>query len=62
MVYEVRGGDSLELLTLASDLSEVLVTVVGIGFSVRVVNDGPTFIMLHGIRVAQVMDLTAPVG
>lgn len=50
------------LLTLASDLSEVLVTVVGIGFSVRVVNDGPTFIMLHGIRVAQVMDLTAPVG
>ena len=46
------------VLTAAGDL--MVFTVVGVEFGVRVVEDGPAYIVLHGSTVALVMDLAAP--
>lgn len=45
----------------AGDSLRGSVTLVAIYFSVRVVKDAPAILMLHGIRVAVVMNLTASV-
>ena len=47
------------VLTAAGDL--MVFTVVEVVFGVRVVEDGPAFIGLHGVTVALVMDLSAPI-
>ena len=48
----------VRVLTAAGDL--MVFTVVEVVFGVRVVEDGPAFIVLHGVTVALVMDLAAP--
>ena len=49
----------VRVLTAAGDL--MVFTVVEVVFGVRVVEDGPAFIGLHGVTVALVMDLSAPI-
>lgn len=46
-------------LAFAGDSLRGSVTLVAIYFSVRVVKDAPAILVLHGIRVAVVMNLTA---